>query len=98
MPCGLRNVPPTFQRAMSQALVGLEHCTVVYIDDILIFSHDKTEHLHYLALVFDALSKSQYHIRLPKCEFLQTEVDFLGHKLTPDGIHTQQPKVDALQG
>ena len=40
MPFGLRNAPPTFQRAMSRALVGCEHCAVVYIDDILIFSKE----------------------------------------------------------
>ena len=41
MPFGLRNAPPTFQRAMTQALAGLDHCAVVYIDDILIFSEDQ---------------------------------------------------------
>ena len=45
MPFGLRNAPPTFQRAMARALAGCEHCAVVYIDDILIFSKDRQEHL-----------------------------------------------------
>ena len=98
MPFGLRNAPPTFQRAMSQALEGLDHCSVVYIDDILIFSKTKDEHLKHLSAVFKALSQHQYHVRLPKCEFFRDEVEFLGHNLTKDGITTQQPKVDALQG
>ena len=98
MPFGLRNAPPTFQRAMTQALNGLEHCAVVYIDDILIFSQNKEEHLRHLDAVFSALGNQHYHVRLPKCEFLQTEVKFLGHKLTQEGIHTQKDKVEALQG
>ena len=98
MPFGLRNAPPTFQRAMSQALNDLEFCAVVYIDDILIFSSDKTQHMHHLDLVFQALEKHQYHIRLPKCEFLKDEVEFLGHRLSKEGIKTQPQKVTALQG
>ena len=83
---------------MTQALNGLEHCAVVYIDDILIFSDDKTQHMQHLDSVFYALGQQQYHIRLPKCEFLKSEVEFLGHRLSKDGIMTQQQKVDALQG
>ena len=33
---------------MTQVLNGLEHCTVVYIDDILVFSHSRQEHLEHL--------------------------------------------------
>ena len=54
MPFGLRNAPPTFQRAMTQALSGLDHCAVVYIDDILIFSEDKLQHFDHLDQVFSA--------------------------------------------
>ena len=95
---GLRNAPPTFQRAMTEALRGLDHCAVVYIDDILIFSKDKEEHLLHLHSVFEALQRHQYHIRLPKCEFLKEEVEFLGHRLNQHGISTQPEKVDSLQG
>ena len=98
MPFGLRNAPPTFQRAMTQALSGLDYCAVVYIDDILIFSENKAQHMEHLDQVFTALSHQHFHVRLPKCEFLQTEVEFLGHKLTSDGISAQPEKVDALQG
>ena len=98
MPFGLRNAPPTFQRAMTQALNGLEHCAVVYIDDILIFSRDKSEHLKHLHQVFEALRQNRYHVRLPKCEFLRHEVEFLGHRLSSEGIAMQEEKVTALQG
>ena len=96
MPFGLRNAPPTFQRAMSRALVGCEHCAVVYIDDILIFSKTREEHLEHLRLVFQKLQDSAYHARLEKCEFLQEEVEFLGHRLSKGGISTHPDKVSAL--
>ena len=96
MPFGLRNAPPTFQRAMSRALAGCEHCAVVYIDDILIFSKTRAEHLEHLQLVFGKLQKASYHARLEKCEFLQEEVEFLGHRLSRGGISTHPDKVSAL--
>ena len=54
--------------------------------------------MHHLDSVFKALGEQQYHIRLPKCEFLKDEVEFLGHRLSKEGIKTQSQKVDALQG
>ena len=74
MPFGLRNAPPMFQRAMGVALEGCEHCSVVYIDDILIFSRTRQDHLQHLQLIFERLTKHAYHARLAKCEFMQDEV------------------------
>ena len=97
MPFGLRNAPPTFQRAMSITLAGLDHCAIVYIDDILVYSNSEKEHLQHLEAVFSALTTERYHMRLNKCEFMKTEVEFLGHRLTPEGIQTQLEKVEAVK-
>ena len=69
MPFGLVNAPSTFQRAMSVALRGCEDFSVVYIDDILVFSEDDNQHQEHLRRVFDALQSSSYHVRLQKCCF-----------------------------
>ena len=82
---------------MALALQGTEHCAVVYIDDILIFSTTREEHMQHLNLVFQRLQAYAYHVRLVKCEFLQEEVEFLGHKLSREGICTAPEKVRALQ-
>ena len=97
MPFGLRNAPPTFQRAMTVTLAGLEHCAVVYIDDILVYSKNQEDHVTHLDQVFAALDKERYHMRLAKCEFMQRKVEFLGHCLCEEGISTQQDKVDAIK-
>ena len=97
MPFGLRNAPPTFQRAMSLALSGCEDCSVVYIDDILIFSNTEEEHLEHLRRVFAKLVSHAYHVRLQKCEFIKEEVEFLGHHVTPLGIRTVESKVIAVR-
>ena len=51
MPFGLTNVPNTFQRFMNKQLTGLEHCTRVYMDDIIVFSTDVISHLQHLRVV-----------------------------------------------
>ena len=86
MPFGLVNAPSTFQRAMSYALRGCENFTAVYIDDVLIFSETKEDHLKHLREVFERLQEAAYHVRLPKCKFMTNEVRFLGHILTDEGI------------
>ena len=78
MPFGLKNAPPTFQRAMTRVLQGCEEFAVVYMDNVMIFSQTEEEHLRHLDRVFAKLNEQSYHIRLPKCEFLKKEVEFFG--------------------
>ena len=96
MPFGLKNAPPTFQRAMTVALHGCEAFAVVYIDDILVFSHNEEEHLKHLAAVFARLEQHGYHVRIHKCELMKLEVEFLGHRLSAKGMTPSFPKVEAL--
>ena len=46
MPFGLCNAPATFQRVIEQDLCGLQwHVTVLYLDDIIVYSRDFEKHL-----------------------------------------------------
>ena len=59
MPFGLCNAPSTFQRLMELVLRGLQWETcLVYLDDIIIFSHTIEEHLQRLKEVFDRLREA----------------------------------------
>ena len=98
MPFGLKNAPPTFQRAMTKVLRGSEDFAVVYMDDVMIFSHSVQDHLRHLDQVFAKMEQESYHIRLPKCEFLQTEVEFLGHQLSQDSVRTSPLKGSSSSG
>lgn len=93
MPFGLRNAAQTFQRFIDQVCRGLDF-VYVYLDDILVASRDKTEHLQHLTALFERLSQHGVTINLNKCSFGQREVDFLGHRLSPAGI---QPLLDKQQ-
>jgi len=48
----LRNVPATFSRLVTRLRLGLEYCSLAYLDDILIFSDFWFDYLKHLRLVF----------------------------------------------
>ena len=91
---GLTNAPATFQAAMNDMLRPLlGKSVVVYIDDILIYSKDATEHVSHVKQVLELLRANHYHIKLPKCEFEQKEVKFLGHIIGVGGVKVDPAKV-----
>jgi len=96
MPYGLKSSSSTMQRFMD-SIFRNEPSVFVYIDDILIFSKSKSEHLDTLYRVFQILHTNKLRISPHKCIFLQTEVDFLGFRITPNGLRPTTPKISAIQ-
>ena len=58
-------------------LVGV--CVLVYLDDVLVFSTNLEQHLRDLDCVLQRLSDNGLYVKLKKCEFGKTEVEYLGH-------------------
>ena len=52
MPFGLKNAPAEFQKMMDNIFGKYYKFVAVYIDDILIFSKNKKEHIYLLQIVF----------------------------------------------
>lgn len=97
MPFGLKNAPATFQRVMDNVLKGLQNdICLVYMDDIIIYSTSLAEHILNLTKVFQRLRESNLKIQLDKSEFLQKQVAFLGHIVTPEGIKPNPEKIKAI--
>ncbi|KAI9575272.1 hypothetical protein GQX74_013112 [Glossina fuscipes] len=60
--------------------------TFAYIVNVLVASKSESEHLTYLKLVFDRLSEYGLNVQPRKCVFGGTNLDFLGHKISREGI------------
>jgi hypothetical protein len=85
MPFGLRNAGNTFQRMMDRILAGLSF-VFCYLDDIIIASRDKKEHVEHLREVFSRLREAGLVINAKKCVFPATALEFLGHKVSAAGV------------
>ncbi|XP_074324107.1 uncharacterized protein LOC141661026, partial [Apium graveolens] len=67
MPFGLCNAPSSFMWLMNEVLRPfLNKFIVVYLDDILVYSRDKFEHMHHLRLLFEKLRDQKLFGKLEK--------------------------------
>ena len=83
---------------MNQLLGDLvDICALVYLDDILIFSHTEEEHWKHVRMVFDRLTKFKYHVKRKKCELFLEKVEFLGHNILAALVGIVQAKVGAIE-
>lgn len=95
MPFGLKNAAQAFQRLMDGILRDIPF-TFVYVDDILVASRSHKEHLEHLQQLFQLLSDNGLVINKGKCVFGVSELDFLGHRVTAQGIRPLPDRVAAL--
>lgn len=84
MPFGLRNAPATFQRALDIFLSNVKWLTaIVYIDDLFIYSRTVKEFFVHVRLVLKPLQEAGATFKLKKCVFLDQQVEYLGHVVSP---------------
>ncbi len=94
---GLTNAFATFCTFMNGIFrEWLDDFVVVYIDDILIYSGSLEEHVEHLWKVFQRLRENKLYAKFEKCKFGVTEVDFLGHKITQEGLKMDEHKVKEI--
>jgi hypothetical protein len=98
MPFGLCNAGATFQRLMDLVMAGLnfEIC-LVYLDDIVLYSKDISEHLERLRVLLTRLRGAKLKLKPSKCHLLRREVEFLGHVVSGEGVGTDPKKIEAVE-
>ena len=98
MPFGLKNAGATYQRAMQNIFGDMMHKTIeCYVDDVVVKSKRRQDHIDDLRAVFERLQKCQLKMNPLKCAFGVTSGKFLGFVVRHRGIEVDQTKIKAIQ-
>ncbi|XP_057760830.1 uncharacterized protein LOC130981242 [Arachis stenosperma] len=97
MSFGLTDAPAVFMDYMNRIFRPyLDKFVIVFIDDILVYSKSEEEHAEHLRTVLQILRDRKLYAKLSKCEFWKSEVKFLGHVVSKQGIAVDPAKVEAV--
>jgi hypothetical protein len=87
MSFGLTNAPTVFMDTMNRVIHDyLDQFTVVFIDDILIYSRTLKEHEEHLQKALERLRKEKLYAKLKECEFWLDSVSILRHVISGEGV------------
>ena len=96
VPFDLAQAPAYFQLLMNKVLEGLSFA-MTYLDDIIIFSDNGLDHLEHLKIVFHRLKEAGLKMEHSKCDFFKSEIHYLGHLISADGIRLLPNKLDSIK-
>ena len=95
---GLTNLA-TFQTMMNNIFKDLidEGYVVVYMDDILVYTHTIEHHWEVVTRVIDILQKHQLYLKVEKCTFKCTMVEYLGLVLSQGRVAMDPVKIAGVR-
>src|SRR6185369_258209 len=98
MSFGLTNASATFMMLMNNVFHEyLNNFVIIYLDNILVYSHTKEEHIDHLHVVLQTLRKHKLYGKISKCEFMKTRVEYLEHIISGDRVFIDQRKIEAIR-
>ena len=97
VPFGLSTSLAAIVRCLERALgPEVDPYTVIFVDDILVISRTLEEHFENLRSVFQKLRLANITLKLHKCEFIKSQMKFLGHIISATGISTDPEKLRSI--
>ncbi|CAI6367254.1 unnamed protein product [Macrosiphum euphorbiae] len=97
VPFGLKSSAGEFQRAIESVTSKVEGVEV-FIDDIIVSGSTVAEHNARLNKLLNWLNTAGLKVKKEKCNFLQKSIEYLGHKIDGEGLHTLSKHVNAIKG
>ena len=98
VPMGLKGAGPYFQRTMSTDVFGdiLHKIVKLYLDDLVIYANTEKEFVANMRNVFEHCRKHNITLNPRKCRFGMAEVEYVGHKISVDGISFTKSRTDKI--
>ena len=97
MPFGLKNAGSTYQRMMIKMFKAQMGKNIeVYIDDMVVKSKMKSEHIGDLTNIFQILREHKFRLNASKCSFGVGSGKFLGYMVTYQGIEVNPDQVKII--
>jgi hypothetical protein len=97
MPFRFTNVVAIFQYLINDTFNEfLDDFVVCYLDDVLIFSKNLKEHEQHVCLILQKLWDAGLYVKLGKCVFYQSQVEFLGYIISNEGLMMDPKKIQAF--
>ncbi len=98
LPFGLTNGPASYQQYMNDILFQyINKFCQVYLDDILVYSNTKKEHVEHVRQILQKLRDAGLQVDILKCEFHVQETKFLGLLVSIDGLRMDPTKIQAVK-
>jgi hypothetical protein len=98
LPFGLQCAPPYMVNLMNEVMQGLQwSICVCYMDDTLVWAHSFEEMMERLELVLERFIGANLSLKAKKCVLFASTVDFLGFRLSSQGISVSPEKVETIR-
>ena len=95
---GLTNSPATFQHFINDLFRDMiaEGWLVIYMDNLLIFSPNDATHTERTKCVLQQMKERDLHLKLEKCNFASSEVEYLGMIIKPGELTMDPIKLNGI--
>ncbi|XP_041471762.1 uncharacterized protein K02A2.6-like [Lytechinus variegatus] len=92
---GINAAPEIYQYEIHRVIQGIPGVANIS-DDIIVHARSREEHDVRLRAVLAKLGEAGLTVNAQKCKFGVTELDFMGHRLTSEGLNPAKAKVEAV--
>ena len=93
-PFGLKNAPSTF---MENILIGCEEVSAAYLDDVIVFSDNWSDHLTHLSMVLDSFRQAGITAKPVKCSWAKRHILYLGHVVGNGKMAASEARITAMR-
>ena len=75
--------------------LNLTYC-IIYLDNVIVYGHTEEEHLERLRIVLERFREFNLKLKPSKCSFFQSEIVYLAHHVSKEGIHPSDENIQAI--